>query len=164
MTERVSSLGHRRLARNGFAGLVPLVAAAALAACQTVTGSPTTETDDSQFAASPTNVASLGSVIQRNPNDPQAYNMRGSVYGQSGRHQDALADFNKASQLDPNYDQAYANRGLIYRQTGKFDLALADYNKALQLDPSYAVAYLGRGIVRRQRKQAPDASNDSNTA
>ena len=88
-------------------------------------------------------------MVQRNPNDPQAYNMRGSVFGQSGRNEDALTDFNKAISLDPNYAQAYANRALIYRQTGKLDLALADYNKALQLDQNYAVAYLGRGMVYR---------------
>ena len=57
--------------------------------------------EDNQFAASPTNIASLSSVVQRNPNDPQAYNMRGSVFGQSGRNQEALADFNKAISLDP---------------------------------------------------------------
>ena len=151
--------------RRGRLACIALLCAAALAGCQTVTGgSPTTEAQDNELAASPTNIASLSSVVQRNPNDPQAYNMRGSVYGQSGRSQDALADFNKAIQLDPNYAQAYANRGLIYRQTGKFDLALADYNKALQLDPNYAVAYLGRGIVHRQRKQAMDAFNDFNKA
>ena len=68
------------------------------------------------------------------PNDPQAYNMRGSVYGEAGRTEQALADFNKAISLDPNYAQAYANRGLVYRQTNQLDLALADYDKALSID------------------------------
>ena len=124
-----------------------LLAGAALAGCQTVTGSPTTEIEDNQLAASPANLASLSGVVQNNPSDPQAYNMRGSVYGQAGRNDEALADFNKAVSLDPNYGQAYSNRGLIYRKTGKLDLALADYNKALTLDPNYAAASLGRGIV-----------------
>ena len=103
-----------------------LAAAATLGGCGTIGGSggtvsQTTETEDNQFAASPANIASLTGVIQRNPNDPQAYNMRGSVFGQAGRNDEALADFNKAISLDPNYAQAYANRGLIYRKTGKLD-------------------------------------------
>ena len=43
--------------------------------------------------------------------------MRGAVYGEAGRNDEALADFNKAVSLDPNYAQAYANRALIYRKT-----------------------------------------------
>ena len=87
--------------------------------------------------------------IQKHPDDPQAYNMRGSVLAEAGHTEEALADFNKAISLDPNYAQAYANRALLYRQTGKLDLALADYNKALSIDGNYAPAYLGRGIVYR---------------
>src|SRR5690349_13996791 len=77
-----------------------LIAGAAVAACQTVSGSPTTEADDNLLAASPANIASLTGVVQSNPNDPQAYNMRGSVFGQAGRNAEALADFNKAVSLD----------------------------------------------------------------
>ena len=39
------------------------------------------ESEETQLAASPANIASLTEVVQRNPNDPQAYNMRGSVLG-----------------------------------------------------------------------------------
>ncbi len=123
------------------------VALAGCASSTFTTATAPSESEDSQLAASPANIASLSGVVQRNPNDPQAVNMRGTVYGQAGRNQEALADFNKAISLDPNYTQAYANRALIYRKTGKLDLALADYNKALELDQNYAVAYIGRGIV-----------------
>src|ERR1043165_6881384 len=143
-----------------LAGTALLVAAVALAGCGTVLNSgggangvsQTSETEDNQFAASPANISSLSAVIQRNPSDPQAYNMRGSGFGQAGRNDEALADFNKAISLDPNYAQAYGNRGLIYRKTGRLDAALADYAKALTLDQNYALAYLGRGIVYRLRK------------
>jgi len=130
-----------------FAAL--LVAALALSACKTVGSSAVGEDEDQLQAASPANIASLSDVVQRNPNDAQAYNMRGSVLGRAGRPQEALADFNKAIAIDPNYAQAYANRGQVQRQSNKLDLALADYNKALQIDASYATAYLGRGMVYR---------------
>src|SRR3954468_14383503 len=138
--------------------------AGALAGCQTVTGSPTTDIEDNQLAASPANIASLSGVVHSNPNDPQAYNMRGTVFGQAGRNDEALADFNKAISLDPNYAQAYGNRGLIHRKTGKLDLALVDYNKAVTLDANYSSAYLGRGIIYRLRKQPLEAFNDFNKA
>ena len=122
------------------------------------------EAQEAAAATSEANLASLTSVVERNPNDPQAYNTRGSVYGQAGRYEQALADFDKAISLDAKYAQAYANRGLVHRQTRKLDLALADYNKALALDPAYAAALLGRGLVHRQRGQLILALNDFNKA
>ena len=109
-------------------------------------------------------VASLSEVIQKHPDDPQAYNMRGSVLADAGNADAALSDFNKAISLDPNYAQAYANRGLLHRQSGKLELALADYNKALSIDGNYAAAYLGRGIVHRQQGSHVQALADLNKA
>jgi tetratricopeptide (TPR) repeat protein len=145
------------------------LAAAALAACSTTLdlsgGSSTPATEDAEAqATSPANIASLTEVVQRNPNDAQAYNMRGSVLGRAGRHQEALADFDRAIGIDANYAQAYANRGQVHRQMGKHDLALADYNKAIALDQNYALAYLGRGQVYRAQGRALDALNDFNRA
>ena len=107
--------------------------------------------NEAPIAPSQSNLASLSEAVQKHPDDPQAYNMRGSVLADAGNAEAALADFNKAISLDPNYAQAYANRGLLRRQSGKLDLALADYNKALSIDGNYAVAYVGRGIVYRQQ-------------
>jgi tetratricopeptide (TPR) repeat protein len=164
MKQRNNSASRIGFVGDQLARVLLFIAAAALAGCQTVGTAPTSEVEENQYAASPANVASLTSVVQRNPNDPQAYNMRGSVLGQAGRNDEALADFNKAISLDPNFGQAYANRGLIQRKTGKLDQALADYGKALELDPNYAVAYLGRGIVYRLKKQPLDAFKDFNKA
>src|SRR6266478_6366392 len=107
-------------------------------------------------AASSSTIASLTETIKTNPNDPKAYNMRGSVLAQAGKTEEALADVNKAIGLDPNYAQAYANRGLIYRQTKRLDQAMADYERALALDANEAPAYLGRGLVDKAKEAAAD--------
>ena len=90
--------------------------------------------------------------------------MRGSVYGEAGQTDQALADFTKAISLDPNYAQAYANRGLVYRKSNQLDLALADFNKALSIDPNYAPAYVGRGSVYSQQGRHEQALADFNKA
>ncbi len=74
---------------RGFAALL-VAATLSLAACKT-TGTPVSENDETALAASPANIASLSDVVARNPNDAQAYNMRGSVLGRAGRNQEALA-------------------------------------------------------------------------
>ena len=110
------------------------------------------------------NIASLTETIKNNPNDPQAYNMRGSVLAQAGKTEEALVDFNKAISLDPNYGQAFANRGLIYRKTKRLDQAMSDYERALALDPNYAPAWLGRGMVYKARNEPREALEDFNKA
>ena len=132
-TQRSHSASRTRTTGGRTVAGAMLIAAAAIAStlggCGTVgvsNVSPTTEAEDKALAASPANIASLSGVVQNNPKDPQAYNMRGSVLGGAGHQDQALADFNKAISLDPNYAQAYANRALVYRDAGKFDLALAD--------------------------------------
>src|SRR5665213_2353764 len=166
---------HDSASRRPFGGrqsrVVALIALAglalttlALAGCQTVTGSPTTEAEDNLLAASPANIASLTGVVQSNPTDPQAYNMRGSVFGQAGRNDEALTDFNKAVSLDPNYAQAYGNRGLIYRKTGKLDLALADYNKAFAILPVNSESYFYLFVLYQCQKQHHYAIDDFTTA
>ena len=37
------------------------------------------------------NISSLTRVVERNPNNPEAYNVRGSAYGRAGQFDEALA-------------------------------------------------------------------------
>ena len=154
-----------KLKRNKIARRLPPLAAIllVLAGCATG-GNPASDRDKPLYPGSQSNLSSLSEIIAAHPDDPQAYNMRGTVYGEAGHTEQALADFSKAISLDPNYTQAYANRALVYRKVNKLDLALADDNKALTLDASYAPAYLGRGMVYREQGRNNQALEDFNKA
>src|SRR5690606_11159960 len=73
--------------RSGLAACM-IAAALALAGCQTATG-PLGEVAGVDAAqGSSENIASLTAVIERSPNDPEAYNVRGTALGRGGRYQE----------------------------------------------------------------------------
>ncbi len=103
-------------------------------------------------------------AIQRNPNDAQAHNNRGSVYSEQENYAAALADFNQAIKLNPNYVNAYSNRGVVYGKQGNYAAALADLNQAIKLNPNYANAYYNRGNVYYKQGNYDAALADYNQA
>src|SRR5262245_20413967 len=118
--------------RAAFSSVI--LAVLPLAACQSGPAGEITTIDTAQGSSE--KIASLTSVIDRNPSDPESYNVRGSAYGRAGKYRQALTDFDKALELNPNFYQAYSNRALIYRYVGDQASALNDYNRAIQLNPS----------------------------
>lgn len=145
-----------------YAGVILL--AGALAACQSTNLQNAALSGQNSQAGSAANLDSLTAVVERTPNDPNAYNIRGAALGKAGRYDDAIADFNRALQINPRFAQAYANRGLVYRLKNDDANALADYNRALQVNPQYANAYVRRGNVYRRQNQLALALEDYNQA
>ncbi|MEQ9248196.1 MAG: GlcNAc transferase, partial [Nitratireductor sp.] len=74
-----------RFSRNALAGLA-LAALVPLTACQTSTNPATDLSRIDTAQGSAENINSLSAVIQRTPNEPEAYNMRGAAYGRAGRY------------------------------------------------------------------------------
>jgi len=70
----------------------------AVSAC--VPGSPTSGLTFEKDQGSSENIGSLTRVVNANPQDPTAYNIRGSAYGRAGRFSAALNDFNTAISLN----------------------------------------------------------------
>src|SRR5687767_7402666 len=93
--------------RSSFRRLsaVAILLALPLAACQSGPVGEVASIDIAQ--GSEENIASLTAVIERNPRDPEAFNVRGSAYGRGGRYKEALEDFNSAVKLNPAFYQAY---------------------------------------------------------
>lgn len=149
-------------ARNSLLA-VTAVLALAVAGCQSSNTHSALSTVD-RAQGSSENISSLTSVIQSNPRDPEAYNVRGSAYGKARRYKEALRDFDQAIALNPNFYQAYANRALIYRYMGDSGKAAQDYSRAIQINPQYDAAYVGRGNVYRLAGRLDQALSDFNQA
>ena len=100
-SEREQRRAGRR--RPGTFGLIS-AAAFILAACQSTgdTGTFSTSSID-RSAGSRVNIESLSAVIEENPNDANAYNVRGSAFGQAGDLDSAIQDFDTAIRLDPAF-------------------------------------------------------------
>lgn len=71
-------------------------------------------------------------VIERNPDDAEAWVKRGEARASQGRR-DALGDFDRALELRPEWGAAWFARGLFLEAAGQDEAARADYLRAYEL-------------------------------
>jgi tetratricopeptide (TPR) repeat protein len=110
-------------------------------------------------------IAEATEAIKRNPNDAEAYCVRGRLYRAMSDYNRAIADFSKAVNIAPNDAKAYCERGTVYLDDKKdYDRAIADFNQAVSLDPDNAVAYYRRGRAYRAKDDCDKAIEDIGTA
>ncbi len=101
-------------------------------------------------------------VISKYPNVEVAYKNRGNYYGQNGKHELALKDYEvflKMNKKDPNI---YVNFGNVMNLKGQNDKALDAYNKALSLEPNNFQALMNRGNIHGTLLQYDKAIADYN--
>jgi tetratricopeptide (TPR) repeat protein len=86
---------------------------------------------------------------------------------QSGRLDEALADYNRVLSMDvslPIASLACQNRGNIYGIKGDYDRALRDYEQAIRLNPANAGAYVNRALTLVERGDYEAALKDYDEA
>ncbi|HEV2177324.1 MAG TPA: tetratricopeptide repeat protein [Terriglobia bacterium] len=69
----------------------------------------------------------------------------GSVYGTTGKTNEAILELDRAITLDPRSDEAYRRLGGAYLNKGRKDEAIEAYHKAVQLNPYYWLNYNALG-------------------
>ena len=57
---------------------------------------------------------------------------RGSIFGEQGKHSQAIADCSRAVQLEPTRAAAYFHRGIAYMDHDQWDRAIADFNEEMK--------------------------------
>ena len=76
------------------------------------------------------------------------YEIRGELFGNLKRHQEAIADYTQAITINPQYADAYYNRGVAKSALGDKAGAIADYNQAITINPQDAKTYYNRGNAK----------------
>jgi tetratricopeptide (TPR) repeat protein len=93
-------------------------------------------------------------TLAKAPGNERVHNNLGLALVNSGRFDEALAQFRKALEITPEYAEAHNNLGGILFRNSLIDEALAQFRKALEITPEYAearvnlgAALLGRGEI-----------------
>ena len=77
-------------------------------------------------------------ALELNPNFAQAHHWYGNLLlGPEGRHEEAIAELQRAQELDPLCVIISADTGFAYYLAGRYDLALQAYQKVLAAHPSF---------------------------
>jgi tetratricopeptide (TPR) repeat protein len=134
----------------------------------------------------------LARVIEHDPNNPQAFNLRGMVKHNLGDYSGAIEAYNRAIEIynsmgkgirikvtsyrgnfielpdnpNPNPDLAvpYFNRALAKNATKDYSGAIEDYTSALENDSEMVTSYINRGLVRYNIGDLSGACSDWRTA
>ena len=85
-------------------------------------------------------------LIELNPDDPDAFVLRGYIFSWMEKWDKALVDYGHAISLDPKCTLAYFRRSETYYDLGLYEASAADASKALLLDPGLGAGYFQRAM------------------
>lgn len=108
-------------------------------------------------------LAALDELIKQNPNNPDAYFLRGSLKMGADPAQ-ALSDFNKVIELKPDSGSAYNQRALLRLVNNDSAGALKDLDAAIAHNFKDDSIYYLRGQLRRQDNDLKGALSDLDEA
>jgi tetratricopeptide (TPR) repeat protein len=81
------------------------------------------------------------------PKDPQMRFLKGVIFTEQGKPQDAIIQFTKLIEDYPELPEPYNNLAVLQASQGQFDKARAALEMAIRTNPSYATAHENLGDV-----------------
>jgi tetratricopeptide (TPR) repeat protein len=101
---------------------------------------------------------------QQEPDEPEAYILRGQIYAALGERTRATEALDRAINLDPANDFAIMRLGVVEYGAGRVESALTRFQQAIDLNPRSKWAYLWRGIVFSESNELDAAREALNKA
>jgi TolB-like protein/DNA-binding winged helix-turn-helix (wHTH) protein len=93
-------------------------------------------------------------ALELNPNSAQAHHWYGNLLlGPEGRHDEAIAELQRAQELDPLSPIIKADTGFAYYLAGRYDLAVQAYQKVLAANPNFVPVHFYLSKYYRQTGQ-----------
>ncbi len=98
--------------------------------------------------------------------DPEAILQQAFALVDAGRHEEAIAHYNRVISLVPGAAAPYVCRGDAQQDLRQFEAAVESYDRAIALEPGVPEIYTNRGVAlqRLEKFEAAIASYDSATA
>jgi tetratricopeptide (TPR) repeat protein len=105
-------------------------------------------------------IAEYSKTIEIEPDNMDAYLMRGATYSDAGQAGPAIKDLTHYIDANPGVPVVYYIRGSVYLTEGDFDKAIEDFNESAKLDPSDPSYYYGRAIAYHDRARKTKSRED----
>ncbi len=105
-------------------------------------------------------IATLDSVVRREPNLAEAHALLGIAYGLAGRPREALPQLNAALARTPDNGLLFFYRGNARLHLNQLDSAAADYTTAIRLTPEAAEPHFNRGLIYAEGRKTDSARDD----
>ncbi|MFD0319136.1 tetratricopeptide repeat protein [Streptomyces flavalbus] len=105
-------------------------------------------------------IADISQVIDADPNHPEYYFDRASLYRRLGDTDAAFADYQTAIDISPPFPEAYYNRADLRAETGDIEGALSDFGYVLELEPDDLRARINRASLRLESGDLAGARED----
>lgn len=93
-------------------------------------------------------IADFNQLLEREPENANAYLGRAIAHRNLEQYQDAIADYDESLRLNPTNPNAYLGRGIAKRRMQDDKGAIEDYTEALRYNEDYGQAYYNRGLSK----------------
>ncbi len=106
-------------------------------------------------------IASLQSVVARDPKNYEAWVQLGNDYFDTRQPQKSVEAYGRALELKPNDPDVLTDQGVMYRELGQYDKALANFSKANKTNPTHVQSLFNMGVVYAQDLKEPKKAVDA---
>jgi TolB-like protein len=91
-------------------------------------------------------------AIELNPGNSRAHTLYALLLGRLGRHEEALAEAQRARELDPFSLVMNRNVGIIYYFARRYEEAIEEFRKVIEMDPTFPSPHFGLGRAYLQKR------------